>query len=156
MGSFYNIMYNGIKPYLTYITIAVILIIFIQVLKFTYERYFNKPKDERKFKDVANANTRGEELEIYMFHVDWCPHCKTAMPEWKSFTDTYNNKQIRGYNIRCIDVNCTNENPSVTSYINQYNIESYPTIKMIKEGEQIDFDARITSDNLETFIDTMV
>lgn len=156
MASFYELVYNGVKPYLTYITIAIVAIIFYYVVQFAYERYYKKPKDERKFKDVANTNTRGEELLIYIFHVDWCPHCKTALPEWNTFRDTYNGKQVKGYNIKCIDVNCTSESNEVQSYINQFEIESYPTVKMVKEGEHIDFDARITSDNLETFIEAML
>ena len=70
--------------------------------------------------------------------------------------DSYNGKQIKGYNIKCIDVNCTSESDEVNSYINQFEIESYPTVKMVKGGEQIEFDARITSDNLESFIEAML
>ena len=64
MASFYELVYNGVKPYLTYITIAIVLIIFYYVVQFAYDRYYKKPKDEKKFKDVANTNTRGEELLI--------------------------------------------------------------------------------------------
>ena len=64
-----------------------------------------------------------------------------------------NTKQIKGYNIRCIDIDCTDDNDNeVKSMLNQYKIESYPTIKMIKGGEQIEYEARFTSDNLEVFI----
>lgn len=157
MASFYDVLYSGIRPYLMYITIAVVFIVFVLLVKFVFEKYYEKPMEERKFQDVANANTRGEDLPIYMFHVNWCPHCKTALPEWRSFKNTYHDKQIKGYNIRCIDIDCTDDNDNeVKSMLNQYKIESYPTIKMVKGGEQIEYEARITSDNLEAFVDAML
>ena len=55
MASFYELVYNGVKPYMTYITIAIIVIIFYYVVRFAYDRYYEKPKDEKKFKGYENG-----------------------------------------------------------------------------------------------------
>jgi len=64
MASFYDVLYSGIRPYLMYITIAVVFIVFVLLVKFVFEKYYEKPMEQRKFQDVANANTRGEDLPI--------------------------------------------------------------------------------------------
>ena len=58
------------KPYMTYVTIAIIVIIFYYVVRFAYDRYYEKSKDEKKFKGVANTNIRGEELVLYDIYQD--------------------------------------------------------------------------------------
>jgi thiol-disulfide isomerase/thioredoxin len=158
MAPFIEVLKKIIKPYYTYILIAVILIVFLVVANYAYNTFFVKPLEKKKDKyaDVANANKRKSEVLIYFFNVDWCPHCKTAKPEWDSFAKLYDNKEIKEYVIKCINYNCTEENSEVTSMINKFNIESYPTIKMLKDNQTIEFDSKITEYTLEQFINTMV
>lgn len=113
-------------------------------------------KKDNKFADVANANKRSHEVIIYFFNVDWCPHCKTAKPEWEKFVKLYDGKEKGDYVIKCFDYNCTDETAEVTKVINKYNIESYPTIKMLKDNQVIEFDSKITEYTLEQFVNTMV
>jgi thiol-disulfide isomerase/thioredoxin len=125
---------------------------------YVYNTYYKKEmtKMDNKFGDVANANKRSHEVIIYFFNVDWCPHCKTAKPEWEKFAKLYNGKEKGEYVIKCVDYNCTDENAEVTKIINKYNIESYPTIKMLKDNQVIEFDSKITEYTLEQFVNTMV
>ena len=90
------------------------------------------------------------------FHVDWCPHCKTALPEWENFKKQFNNKEVNGYITKCVDVDCTDENSKVQNMISKYDIESYPTVKMVKDKNTIEFDSKITSNTLEHFVNTML
>ena len=108
---------------------------------------------------MSNDNQRENEVGvvIYFFHADWCPHCKKALPEWKGFSQTNDGKVINGYKVNCVDIDCTNEDDSkVTEYINKFEIDSYPTVKMIKDGKTIEFDSRITNNTLNSFLETMV
>ncbi len=93
-------------------------------------------------------------VELMLFSVDWCPHCKTAAPEWDKMVDSNNGKMINGHDIKYSKINCTEETPDVEMLIKKYEIEGYPTIKMIKDGQVIDFDAKPTQDNLNTFLNT--
>jgi hypothetical protein len=69
----------------------------------------------------------------------------------------FNGKVVNGYTIKCIDNNCTDdEDENINNLIQRYNIDSYPTIKMEKDGKIIEFDAKITSTALGKFVDTVV
>lgn len=153
MAKFTEVVSKLVRPYYNYFIVALTLIIFVSFGMLAYNRYYkNQLKPET---DVANANRKRKDLFVYMFHVDWCPHCKNAMPEWNTFTKQYDNKEHNGYKIRCVGVNCTKETSEVTNYLNNYNIESYPTIKMVKDNNTIEFDSPIKSQYLEHFVDTM-
>jgi hypothetical protein len=104
---------------------------------------------------VANATTSDNHAIILFFHADWCPHCKTALPEWVKFKGEYDGKVVNGYTIKCQAVNCTEETSDVTKSINEYQIDSYPTVKMLKDGQKIEFDSKITQYTLEQFVTTM-
>jgi thiol-disulfide isomerase/thioredoxin len=154
MAGFIEVVRRLTAPYYFYIIALIMFIIFAVIGYYSYQSIIAKKND--KFKDVANANNRNKEAIVYFFHVDWCPHCKTALPEWNKFTGNYNNKEVNGYIIKCIDVNCTKETAEVTQYINTYGIESYPNVKLIKDQTTIEFDSKITSSTLEKFVNTML
>ena len=66
-------------------------------------------------------------------------------------------KYIMKKKIQIVQLDCSNENDSnVKKIIDENNIDSYPTVKMYKNDEIIDFDAKISYDNLEQFIETML
>lgn len=98
----------------------------------------------------------GKNAELIMFHVDWCPHCKTAKPEWESTKNAFQGKNIKGYTVVFTDVNCTNETAEIEKMVTNYKVEGYPTIKMIKDGKVIDFDAKPTQSSLSQFINNAV
>ncbi len=154
MPTFTNVMYTRVfRPYYYYIITAVILIIFIMASVYGFKWFYGNSQKNAQFKDVANAQQSNKPLQIFFFNVDWCPHCKTALPEWQAFSDEFNGQIVNGYLVTCTNQNCTDsDDPQVTYLINQYNIESYPTVKMVKEGTQIEFDAKITKSSLTQFV----
>ena len=150
-----------IRPYQYTILLVALIILFSVTGYYGYKYYFKEdiPTRENPTEDVANANNRnsgGEVVEVLLFHVDWCPHCKRAMPEWSSFKQQYDGKKMGGYEVKCVDVDCTDETSEVTNYINKYDIDSYPTVKMQKGDQKISFDASVTSENLESFVEMML
>ena len=142
------------RPYFYYIIGVTILVLFIVIGYYAYKKLMGKK--DNKMANVANANRRSNEAIVYFFHVDWCPHCKKALPEWQAFSSRYDKKEINGYIIKCLDKNCTDETSEVTEFINKYNIDSYPTIKMIRDNKTIDFETKITNSTLEKFVNTML
>lgn len=153
MSRFIDTISKYVRPYYYIIIAIVLIIIFSFVGYYGYTQfYLNKKK---KFSNVANAVRQNVKITIYMFHVDWCPHCKKAMPEWEKFVAMYNGRDVNGYEITCTGVDCTNETAEIQTLMNKYNIESYPTVKMIKDGKTIDFESRISEKNLDQFIETM-
>jgi len=102
----------------------------------------------------SSAESFGGVAELILFTVDWCPHCKTAKPEWDSLVTEYSGRSINGYSITFTEVNCTDPKPDVEKLMNQYKVEGFPTIKLIKNGSVIDYDAKPTKDTLLQFLNT--
>jgi thiol-disulfide isomerase/thioredoxin len=154
MANLIEVATKLIRPYYYYIIAFVVIIIFVIVAYYGYNKFATQ--DKNKLKDVANANRRNKETVIYFFHVDWCPHCKKALPEWNKFTSAYEGKEINGYKLKCMDIDCTQETSDVTEFINKYKIDSYPTVKLLRDGNTIDFETKITNTSLEQFVNTML
>jgi len=104
----------------------------------------------------GNSSSPAKDAELMLFYVDWCPHCKTAKPEWEQVKTEYDGKTINGYQVIFTEINCTNETPDVEKLMNTYKIEGYPTIKLIKDGQVIEFDAKPTKANLEQFLNSVL
>ena len=158
MSTFVEVVKRFIRPYVTIIIAVIILIIFLVAGYYAYNKFYVKPelKKELGYSDVANAPLDKIEVIIYFFHVDWCPHCKTALPEWEKFKNEFDNKEKGKYLIKCKTINCTEETSDITGLINEYNIEGYPTVKMLKEKNKIEFDSKISYDTLDQFVDTLL
>jgi len=154
MAGLIEVITKYIRPYYYYILALTIFIIFFTIGVYAYNGF--QAQQKNKFSDVANANRRNKDAVVYFFHVDWCPHCKKALPEWKNFVSKYDKKEINGYRIKCVDKDCTKETSDITEIINKYNIDSYPTIKLIKDNTTIDFESKITASSLEKFVNTML
>jgi thiol-disulfide isomerase/thioredoxin len=92
------------------------------------------------------------EVEILFFFANWCPHCRTAKPEWEKAKTEYNNNTIDGYKIIFVEVDCTTPDSKTTSMMDTYNVEGYPTIILLKNNEVITYDAKVTYDHLVEFL----
>ena len=133
------------------IAIVVILLIFIYFLYY----FFMLPTRSRPIEGLENNGDKS--VELILFYVDWCPHCKTAKPAWDQVKSEYNGTTKNGYTIVFTDINCTaDDNPESDRMMNQYKIEGFPTIKMLKDGQVIEFDAKPTQDSLTKFLNTAI
>ena len=134
-------------------------ILFI-VIACYYYKYYVEPSINPSYKannEIVKTNPSEEKnAELLFFSVDWCPHCKTAKPAWNDLKAEYENKTINGYKVIFTDIDCTNETAEVTQLMDQYKIEGYPTIKLLKEGQVIEYDAKPSKDTLEQFLKTVL
>ena len=152
------------EPYYLYILVFLIILVFVYGGYQAYLMYGKQLLENKKHQDVSNVNNRKSQAEILFFHANWCPHCKKAEPEWAAFKEKYNGKLVNGAELKCTNHDCSDvdssENVDKQALINKYNIKGYPTIKLITEGEEgknvIDFDSKITSKGLETFVQSML
>ena len=173
-----------LKPYYRYMIIIVSFIFFTLLSKYVYDRYFSKKNKYKKSADVANANNIQPIMGVYFFHVGWCPHCVKAQPEWDTFRNQYNTTIVRGYLIKCYDIDCTDDNGEsvitfdntvknekgeyvktttgientpikIVDLVKKYNIDSYPTVKLTKDDLVVSFEAKITKDTLTQFINSV-
>ena len=142
---------NGYK---NIILMVIIFLIFILAAIYTYRRYVSKkinpeyvansefvPEGENKQSDVA---------DLYFFYTTWCPHCKKSMPIWQSLKSEFDNKQFKGTTINFIEVDCDKD----TALAEKFNIQGYPTIKLVKGNQVIEYDAKPSKDTLMEFLQT--
>lgn len=125
-----------------------ILCIFVIFARYGYLKFY-KPFYDKKNTSESNPNVDKGEAVITFYHVDWCPHCKTAQPEWENFRRQYHNKRINNYTLKCVDKECIDEETCP-------NIESFPTVKLTKNGKDIELDSKINVDSLSYFAETVL
>jgi thiol-disulfide isomerase/thioredoxin len=141
---------------------VVVVIIFICIIYYIYVKHINpklketfKPNNEHIIKSSTSGNDSNE-VELFIFTADWCPHCKAAKPEWDAVKSKYEKTKLNGYVILFKDINCTTNTPNTDSLMDKYNVEGFPTVKMLKDGKIVNFEAKITQSNLTQFINTAI
>ena len=136
-------------------TIGIIALVIILLLTALY-MYNNKKVKSQQMKENFQGGSDEKTADFNFYWVEWCPHCKTAKPEWEQLKAEYKDKKINGYKVIFTDIDCTKETPQVEKLMNTYKIEGYPTIKLLKDGQVIDFDAKPTKDTLVKFLNTVL
>jgi thiol-disulfide isomerase/thioredoxin len=83
--------------------------------------------------------------DVYFFNVEWCPHCKTAKPEWdKLVKANEGDGQYKFHNIDC---------EKSSDLAKQFKVESYPTILKDNQGVISEYKKKPSESELQAFID---
>ena len=145
--------------FMTWQTIAIIVVAILLAVfaYYTYKQYVDtKTAFHANRENIPKDVNSNKTATLMLFYVDWCPHCKTAKPEWESLKSEYDGKNINGYTITFIEYNCTNESEEVSQLMDKYNIEGYPTIKLLKDNQIVEYDAKPTKSTMEQFLNTVL
>ena len=129
-------------------------VVAVGVAMFAYKKY-GVPKIKKVKGDVAHDSNKEiisaeQKATIYYFYTEWCPYCKKARPEWNKFKSMYENKTIKGHKLEFVEVDCDKDEATAT----QFNVESYPTIKLVKGGSIIEYDAKPKFETLKVFVES--
>jgi len=142
---------NGYK---NKILMGIIFVIFLVAAIYTYRRYVSSRINPTY---VANSefinegeNKQSNVADLYFFYTTWCPHCKKSMPVWQSLKSDFENKEFKGFTINFIEVDCDKD----TALAEKFNIQGYPTIKLVKGNQVIEYDAKPSKDTLIEFLQT--
>lgn len=142
------------------VMMAIVVGLIFAIVALFYYRYYVAPTLSTTYKanreDVSNDSSKGKTAELLFFYTDWCPHCKTAKPVWEDIKAEYQTKRINGYKVIFTDVNCTNDSADVEQMMDKYKVEGYPTIKLLKDGQVIEYDAKPSKDTLVQFLNTVL
>jgi thiol-disulfide isomerase/thioredoxin len=115
--------------------------------------YFYFYKTTESFEDDKNTNKElNQTADLMYFFTDWCPHCKTAKPEWEKIKEYLDGNKINNYNIHCIEYDCSKQTPDVEDLMDKYKVEGYPTMKLRINGNLKIVDSVITYDNVIDFL----
>ena len=157
MSPMFQTALNNIIHYKSHILIVLAIIAFCILGYFYFNEYINKDMAFNANREhVTNDPNSNKTAQMMLFYVDWCPHCKTAKPEWENLKSEYEGKQINGYNITFTEYNCTAETAENDELMNKYKIEGYPTIKLLKDNQVIEYDAKPTKSTMEQFLHTVL
>jgi thiol-disulfide isomerase/thioredoxin len=140
------------KKVVGYVFIAVFFIVLAQQV---YNRHVKSTNNYSYYEGYSNNSNNNDNVAIIrMFKVDWCPHCKKALPEFQSVKDQYDGKTINGYKLSLVVVD--GEDPANESLVNEFKIQGYPTVVLTKDGKNIEYEAKVNKTTLQEFINTMV
>lgn len=134
-------------------TIVILVGILLGIASYFMIRAFLKrKKDQERRNFIENSEHElynKSEAELYLFSVDWCPHCKDTKLVWDKYTTSYESSK---YEITFIEVDCDQRE----NLAKEFKIEEYPTIVMVKNGKKYYYDANIKKETLDKFIDTIM
>ena len=148
-----------VSGFMTWQTIAIIVVVLLLGVfaYYTYNQYVDaKTAFQANRENIPKDANSNKTATLMLFYVDWCPHCKTAKPEWESLKSEYDGKNINGYTITFVEYNCTDESEEVSQLMDKYNIEGYPTIKLLKDNQVIEYDAKPTKSTMEQFLHSVL
>jgi thiol-disulfide isomerase/thioredoxin len=136
--------------------ILLAVIFFLFLAGYVYNSYVSPmikkefiPNDEFPQKQSSKeGGGDGGEVLIYMFTVEWCPHSKKAVPIWDKLKEKYNGKKYNGQLLTFIKVD-GEENADLAD---KYKVEGFPTIKLVKGNQIIEYDAKPSKEHLEEFL----
>lgn len=137
--------------------ILLVILFFIVVAAYIYNKYVT-PLLEPEFiankeftdKDNDNNDDGKGDVEIIIFTVEWCPHSKKAIPIWEELKGMYADRKYNGYKLVFTEIN-GEENPDMAD---KYKVEGYPTIKLIKGNQVIEYDAKPSVGHLKEFLES--
>jgi len=158
MAGLLDFIMQRLAPHMKMIGIIIGVVVLLAVFYYVYTYMYLPKKQGAQMSNVANASPNGKTITVFMFHVNWCPHCKTALPEWNMFKDEYNGKLVNGYIIECSETECTdNKNPAIANLLEKYSVEYFPTVKGVMAGPNgkeitVDYSAKVNKSNLEQFV----
>ena len=133
------------------IVILVLVALFIAISVYIYNTYV-EPRLNPSY--VANKEfveqDATNEAELLFFYTEWCPYCKKAKPVWNELKSKYENETINNTKVYFKEIDCDKDE----KLADEFNIEGYPTIKLLKDGQVIEYDAKPNLENMETFLHT--
>lgn len=131
--------------------IALVAVLLLVVGYYTYVTYVT-PKINPAYVENSEFMEKGppKEVELFFFFTEWCPHCKAAKPEWNKLKTEYESKGINNTTIIFREIDCDKEE----KIADEYGVEGYPTIKLIKGNEVVEYNAKPEYDTLVEFLHT--
>lgn len=135
-----------------YMMVFIITLFFIAAALYTYRRYVSKKINPSY---VANNEFNQEPkktdvVDLYYFYTTWCPHCKKSMPVWQAFKTEIGDNKFKGYRINFLEVDCDKDKATA----DKFNVQGYPTIKLVKGNTVIDYEAKPSKDTLIEFLNS--
>jgi thiol-disulfide isomerase/thioredoxin len=135
-----------------FLVIFLIAVLFLIAALLVYRRSVAN-KINKKYitnNEFSNKPNGITSADIYFFYTEWCPHCKTAKPVWADFKSQMSGKTVNGITLVFHEVDCDKD----TETSDKFNVKGFPTIKLTKGKQIIEYDAKPSTTNLIEFVNT--
>jgi len=134
-----------------FLVILFVALLFLIAALYVYRRHVSQRISKQY---VANneftQDGKVQSADIYFFYTTWCPHCKTAKPIWNDFKTEMSGQTVNGVTLNFFEVDCDKD--QATS--DKFNVKGFPTIKLVKGNQIIEYDAKPSKANLIEFVNT--
>ena len=130
------------------------LLAIVGIAYFIYNQF--KPKTVYSVDNEESMVDSAKKANLMLFYTEWCPHCRTAKPEWESLKSEYDGKMINGYTLVMSEYDGDSKLPEVQDLLDKYDVQGWPTIKLVKDNQVIDYDAKPTKSTLVQFLNTVL
>tara|TARA_B100001059_G_scaffold166705_1_gene166304 strand:- start:925 stop:1395 length:471 start_codon:yes stop_codon:yes gene_type:complete len=143
----YNLLTNS-----RFWMILVLILFFLGVAYYVYNKYVTPLVDNTYVpnNEFIKPSDVQEPVDIYLFSAEWCPQSKIALPIWEEIKEEYNNTNFNNYKLNFIQID-GEENQELAD---KYKITGYPTIKLVKGTQIIEYDAKPSVEHLKEFLNS--
>ena len=125
-----------------------LIILFSYLSYYTYYKYYVKPKTDNYKPNKEYIKDETKEVSLYYFYTTWCPYSKSGMEVMKKFQEEH--KTYKNYNINYYYVDAEEQE----DLANDYNVENYPSLFLVKGDDKIYFDANVKEQLLTHFLNS--
>jgi thiol-disulfide isomerase/thioredoxin len=143
-------LFSGDNKYKTVGLLIVFLCLIVASLYVYKKSISSKIKDTYAPNQEFVSNDADKSAVLYYFYTTWCPHCKKTMPIWDELVSELKNKELNGVTLTLIKVDCDKEQ----SLAESFNVQGYPTIKLVYGGKNIEYDAKLDKSTMMEFLNS--
>jgi thiol-disulfide isomerase/thioredoxin len=130
--------------------LTILFSILLIVLYYNYIKVFTSKQHILNSEYIEKTDKNSEILILY-FYTEWCPYCKQSLVELDKFEDYIKGENASGnYIISLTKIDCDKQ----STIADKYNIDAYPTIKLIYKNNVYNYDAKPNKANLIQFMET--
>ena len=143
-------LFSGDNKY-KIVGLLIVLLCLIVASLYVYKKSISsKIKDTYAPNQEFVSNDADKSAVLYYFYTTWCPHCKKTMPIWDELVSELKNKELNGVTLTLIKVDCDKEQALAESF----NVQGYPTIKLVYGGKTIEYDAKLDKSTMMEFLNS--
>lgn len=134
-----------------FLMVLFVVVVFLIASLFIYRRYISSDLNKTYVTNNEFTNDGAiESADIYFFYTTWCPHCKTAKPVWEDFKKQIGDNTVNGIKLNFFEVDCDKD----TATSDKFKVKGFPTIKLLKGNQIIEYDAKPSVATLIEFVNT--
>ena len=144
-------LYKNVGSVQSLVIILVVTLFIIAALIIYRKSVIGRANKKYVANNEYNKSRQGvESVDIYFFYTEWCPHCKTAKPIWFEFKKDMEGKKVNGVSVNFFEVDCDKD----TETADKFNVKGFPTIKLVRGNQVVEYDAKPDKKTLMEFVTT--